>query len=215
MALNSGGVLSYDLGTNSDLTIVGGNLTLGGTLNVTDAGGFTSGTFKLFDCAGALMYNGVSLSSMPAGFNSVISTNTPGEVDLVVTSLLTAFEQWQVDYFGSTNNPAADPNADPDGDGLSNMAEFLSGTDPTNSTSALRITSVVRTNDDLVIVWTSGPSKTNALQSTAGSGDGSYQTNNFADIYTVTDTVGTVTNYLDPGAATNSPSQYYRIRLVP
>jgi hypothetical protein len=58
-----------------------------------------------------------------------------------------------------------------------------------------------------------GNGKTNALERTAGVG-GSFS-NNFAAIFTVTNTVGGVTNYLDIGAATNSPSRYYRIRLVP
>ena len=39
--------------------------------------------------------------------------------------------------------------------------------------------------------------------------------NNFTDIFTVTNTVSTVTNYLDVGAATNFPARYYRVRLLP
>jgi len=31
----------------------------------------------------------------------------------------------------------------------------------------------------------------------------------------VTNTVSTVTNYLDSGAATNFPARYYRVRLTP
>ena len=58
-----------------------------------------------------------------------------------------------------------------------------------------------------------GPGKTNALERTAGAA-GSYS-NNFAGIFTVTNTIGTVTNHLDVGAATNSPAFYYRVRLVP
>ena len=42
-----------------------------------------------------------------------------------------------------------------------------------------------------------------------------FATNNFAAIFTVTNTVGTTTNYLDIGAATNVPAFYYRVRLVP
>ena len=34
-------------------------------------------------------------------------------------------------------------------------------------------------------------------------------------ISSVTNTVGTTTNYLDLGAATNVPAFYYRVRLVP
>lgn len=45
---------------------------------------------------------------------------------------------WEQDYFAM---PAGvDPLADPDGDGADNLAEFLAGTVPTNSVSALRLT---------------------------------------------------------------------------
>ncbi len=69
--------------------------------------------------------------------------------------MLTAFQAWQVQYFGSTTNPAA-ANADPDGDGMSNLQEFLAGTDPTNGASAFRITSVVRAGSDLLVAWMTG-----------------------------------------------------------
>ena len=108
-------------------------------------------------------------------------------------------------------NPA-DAALDNDGDGQSNLAEFLAGTDPNNSASAFRITGVVRTNNDFLITWMTGIGRTNALQATNGDG---YSTNNFADIFTVTNALGTVTNYLDIGGATNKPSRFYRIRLVP
>lgn len=126
---------------------------------------------------------------------------------------LTSFEAWQVQYFGSTTDPAATSTADPDGDGQDNLAEFLTGTDPTNTASAFRITSVAPEGNDLRIIWTMGPGRTNAAQFSPGV-TGSYATN-FTDIFTVTNTVGTTTNYLDIGAATNIPSRFYRIRLVP
>jgi T5SS/PEP-CTERM-associated repeat protein len=110
---------------------------------------------------------------------------------------------------------AADANLDSDGDGLSNLQEFLAGTDATNSASAFRITSVLRTNNDIRITWMMGSGKTNALQRTAGTVNGSYQTNNFTDLFIVTNTLGAVTNYLDVGGATNAPARYYRVRLVP
>ena len=60
LVLSSSSVLQYDLGSNSDLTVVSSNLTLDGTLNITDAGGFTNGTYTLFTYGGTLTTNGSS-----------------------------------------------------------------------------------------------------------------------------------------------------------
>ena len=79
----------------------------------------------------------------------------------------------------------------------------------------LQITAITRETNNIRITWTTYAGKTNALQRTAGAPDGSYQTNAFTDIFTATNTVGTTTNYLDVGGATNKPARYYRVRLVP
>ncbi len=47
-------------------------------------------------------------------------------------------------------------NEDPDGDGMSNLREYLAGTDPTNSASGFRITSVVPTGSDVLVSWMTG-----------------------------------------------------------
>jgi plastocyanin len=77
-----------------------------------------------------------------------------------------------------------------------------------------RVTAVTREGDDIRTTWiTGGLCKTNALQRATGAADGSF-TNNFTDIFLITNTVDNVTNYLDVGAATNFPAVYYRVRLV-
>jgi autotransporter-associated beta strand protein len=215
LVVNGGAVLQYGLGTNGNLTVVTGDLTVAGTLNVTDAGGFTATNYALFTYGDAFTNNGLSVGSAPGGFNYAISTNTPGEVDLVVTPIYTPFEQWQVDYFGSTTNAAADPNFDADGDGQNNLAEFLSGTDPTNGGSALRIISAFPQSSNVVITWTTSGGHTNAVQANSGS-----YTNNFVDITTpphlIIPGTGDATNsFVDGGGATNTPSRFYRIRFVP
>jgi len=125
-------------------------------------------------------------------------------------TVLTPFQSWQVFYFGSTTNPAAAPTADPDNDGMNNWAEFLAGTDPTDPASVFRIASITQQTNDLLITWTMGAGKTNVLQeadSLGGSGS-------FTDVVTLL-TTGSVTNYLDVGAATNATQRYYRVRLGP
>jgi PKD repeat protein/endonuclease/exonuclease/phosphatase family metal-dependent hydrolase len=152
-------------------------------------------------------YNVTLIASGPGG----VSTNTK-------TAYITAwtpFQAWQIQYFGSTTNPAAAASADPDGDGQNNLAEFLAGTDPTNGASALHITSITAQGTNVLVTWTTAVDKTNALQMTSGNPGGGYTTNGFADVVIITNTVGTVTNAVDVGGATSSPTRYYRVRLVP
>jgi polygalacturonase len=92
-ALNLGGAstLNFAVGTNATKIAATGNLTLGGTLNVTDGGGLTSGTYTLFTYGGALTYNGLSIgpASNP-NFTYTVSTNTHGQVNLIVSNNVTA-----------------------------------------------------------------------------------------------------------------------------
>lgn len=77
----------------------------------------------------------------------------------------------------------------------------------------IRVTTVAREGNNVRINWlTGGLCKTNVLQRASGGADGSY-TNNYVDIFTVTGTTGTGTNYLDVGAATDFPARYYRVRM--
>ena len=98
---------------------------------------------------------------------------------------------------------------DTDGDGLTDLQEYLAGTAPTNSASAFCITGVAAEGGDLRVTWSTAAGKTNALQAA------SEVAGNYDAIFTVTNTTGSVTNYLDAGAATNWPVRFYRVRLVP
>ena len=77
----------------------------------------------------------------------------------------------------------------------------------------IRVTAVTKEGNDIRVRWiTGGICKTNVLQRATGAADGSY-TNNYTDIFTAAGTTGTVTNFLDVGAATNFPARYYRVRM--
>ena len=108
---------------------------------------------------------------------------------------------------------AADASADNDGDGFTNLQEFQAGTDPTNASSGFRVLSLESTNNDILVTWLTGGGRTNVVQS-APDLTGSYS--NVSPNIILTNVTGDVTtNYLDDGAATNAPVQFYRIRLVP
>ena len=79
--------------------------------------------------------------------NSASPGGVPSPILGTVTNLVFADfdgdglgDPWEVTYFGTnaTNN-AGNALLDPDGDGMSNRDEFLSGTNPTNAASVLKI----------------------------------------------------------------------------
>lgn len=62
---------------------------------------------------------------------------------------------WEIAKFGSTNSPAGDRLADPDGDGMSNVNEYVAGTDPTNSGSRFAVDSLDTSATTAVVRWRS------------------------------------------------------------
>ncbi len=74
-------------GPSNDFINVIGNLTLAGTLSVFDSGGFTLGSYRLFNYSGTLTNNGLAIGLVPAGFvpsDFTIQTSIGGQVNLIV-----------------------------------------------------------------------------------------------------------------------------------
>jgi len=88
LTLNPGGILNFQLNSNNNSFAVGGNLNLGGTLNVANPGGLPVGVYPLFTYGGSLA-GSVALGAPPVGRAYLINTNTPGQVNLVVTNVVT------------------------------------------------------------------------------------------------------------------------------
>jgi fibronectin-binding autotransporter adhesin len=107
LVLSGGSFLDYQLGLPNivgggvnSLTEVAQNLTLAGTLDVTDVGGFGSrqliapgvyglAVYRLIDYGGTLTNDGLAIGLLPTGFNAsdmTVQTSVPGQVNLIVNS---------------------------------------------------------------------------------------------------------------------------------
>jgi polygalacturonase len=146
-------------------------------------------------------------------------------------NVYTPFAWWQQVYFGSTNCALCAANASYTGDGMSNTNKFLAGFNPTNAAAYLHIISVVdQGNTNIVVTYlgangdnTYAPgiaSRTNVLDFTTGDASGNYTNGGWQDtgqtnILSGGNGSGIIANMTDAGGATNGPSRYYRVRIVP
>lgn len=108
---------------------------------------------------------------------------------------------WLLQNFGTTNVNA---NADPDGDGMSNMQEYLAGTDPNNANSVFRITYAGR-NPSLnytVLDWNSVPTRYYSIQLTPSLSSGVWV--DMVDLFAGANNA----EFYDY----NSTNEFYRIR---
>ncbi|WP_210205646.1 autotransporter-associated beta strand repeat-containing protein [Pseudaminobacter salicylatoxidans] len=92
LSLGSGSKLAMQFGEANvegggfnDLIHVGGNLTLGGTLDVSVSPGgiFGGGIYRVINYGGTLTNNGLALGAMPAGSDVFLQTSVAGQINLV------------------------------------------------------------------------------------------------------------------------------------
>jgi len=92
LVLSNNAILEFELSTPG--TIGGGvndlidgarNLTLDGTVNISDGAGFGAGTYRLINYSPNLVDNDLVIGTARGGYSCFIDTATEGEVDLVVT----------------------------------------------------------------------------------------------------------------------------------
>lgn len=124
LALSAGSILDYELGQAgvigggvNDLIEIGGDLTLDGTLDITDIGGFGAGVYRLMNYGGALTDNGLEFGTLPTAADPhdlFLQTAIDGQVNLVNSAGLT-LSFWDGSVATEHNNGAID-----DGDGAWN-----------------------------------------------------------------------------------------------
>ncbi|KAA6176805.1 transporter [Pseudomonas marginalis] len=107
LALSAGTRLDFALGApGSSTTVVNvaGNLTLDGTLNVSDAGGFGVGVYQLFRYGGSLTDNGLLLGTLPTGIVPgalSLQTSLANQLNLLVQTTPGQIQFWN----GGTTSP--------------------------------------------------------------------------------------------------------------
>jgi PKD repeat protein len=155
-----------------------------------------------------------------------------------VSNLISVYDRfvwWQQGY-GVTNCALCDGSASYTGDGMSNTNKFMAGFNPTNAAAYLHVISVVKSGANITVTYLGasgdttypgGPSdRTNILEYTYGTGNGSFTSTNFTGAVTNFLGVdynsvnggtglGTVTNMTDTGRAISGVTDlYYRVRVL-
>jgi hypothetical protein len=106
-------------------------------------------------------------------WNAGSITNDLNRAQDVITTLVDSDgdgipDAWMLQYFGHPNGVAGDRSRaqdDFDGDGMTNLEEFLAGTDPTDANSVFRIqVSLVLSTNGVVVNWPASPSRNYRVQ---------------------------------------------------
>jgi Tol biopolymer transport system component len=114
-------------------------------------------------------------------------------------------DDWEMTYFGTLNR---DGTGDFDGDGHTDLEEFLAGTDPTNSGSVLRAMLLTHPNGVTTILWPSVSGKEYRVEYKDGFAEGGWS----ALPGTISGTGGTATAQ-DPNPAYGQ--RFYRVMVLP
>ncbi len=148
---------------------------------------------------GATIYAGVAILShdtttlAEGSLDNLTITITDGDQDGML-------DTWETSTFGNT---AQTPSADADGDGQTNLTEFIAGTNAMNGASRFVATTAPAVNG-YSINWTSVPGKTYTVQ---------YAPNlsaTWLSIAIVAGSAGATTSYTDT-SATSQTQRYYRV----
>jgi len=75
-----------------------------------------------------------------------------------------SFSDWQIENFGSTSNPNAAPDADPDGDGQTNLLEFFAYTNPNSAASVSPSPALTSANGQLELSFTQPANRAALIQ---------------------------------------------------
>jgi len=113
---------------------------------------------------------------------------------------------WRLKYFGTLNNILSSAQADADGDGVVNLAEFAAGTNPNDAQSALKLLAAqTALNHAFKVSWPTVANKHYVLE-----GASTLDSNNWSVLATNILGDGNLKEFSE--ANTASPIRFYRVR---
>ncbi len=129
------------------------NVDFDGPLSTTNAGPFTLGDgfrrVRINEGYARAAYNDEGLPFLVVKINEadIVFTIT-GDVDNDKMD-----DDWEIQYFGSTNAVNGGALDNFDGDGLNNLEEYIAGVDPTDSGSVFAISNAVPDSEGFTVQW--------------------------------------------------------------
>ena len=117
-------------------------------------------------------------------------------------------DRFQRQYFAPWTTSLAAPLADPDGDGMNNLSEYIAGTSPTNALSLLKMQPIARTNITATIRWDSVAGKKYQVFYRTNVAAGSW-----SNLGSVVTAAGAISSQTD-SSATNE-YRFYRVQVLP
>lgn len=159
---------------------------------------------------------GIDIETAEASPNGITPLPTTIDDGLVIMEgrVLTAWSDeipnaWRIQYFGSLMNMLSAPDADADGDGMTNLQEYRAGTNPTNAASRFAVQGEISplAGQAFVLSWPSESGKRYRLESS---------TTLDAQIWTVIEEEIVGTGHLiERGIPQeNGNARFYRVHIV-
>jgi len=122
---------------------------------------------------------------------------------------------WRLACFGHATGLASDQSRasdDPDGDGVTNLQEFLANTDPHDRNSYMHFISMQRSGNDIQITYYGGMGRNQQLQRSSSLTSPNWT--NVGGVFSFNSSYPGPTVLTDPGGATLPPPQYYRVVVL-
>jgi len=154
----------FEIRESGSETYVPATATIEGDTVVLSAPGVTRPDAMRFAWGNIAAPNLVNAAGLPAG--AFRREADPALADSVGDGITDA---WRTTHFGGDGATATTQNAataDPDGDGMDNLAEFLADTVPTDPASVFRIVGIDLTNDAREVRFTTRPGRRYRLEAT-------------------------------------------------